>query len=144
VRRLLADTNVFLYALGTEHPLRAPARALIDAAGAGRLSITTTPLVVQEIVHVRAVRRDRSDAVAVAHDVVRMCDPLLIESAGDLSRALELFVRYDRLDPFDSLLAATALNADVDGLVSADRAYAGVRGLSWIDLATLSLTDHEQ
>ncbi len=136
---LVVDTNVFLYAAGSQHPLQSAARALIDAAGAGRVMLTTTALVVQEVVHVRSVRRSRADAVSVAQAVAELCDPLLPVLAEDVELALALFAEYDRLDAFDALLAATALRSGAGGLVSADRAFADVRGLRHHDLATLDL-----
>lgn len=138
---LLLDTNVFVYAMGREHPLREPARALLRAADTGRVVLTTTPEVIQEFTHVFSLTRTRGDAADRALDVSRTCSPLITSREGDVSVALELFKQHDRVDAFDCLLAAIALREQVDGLVSADRAFAAVAYLRWIDLADLDVED---
>lgn len=53
----------------------------------------------------------------------------------DLRDGLRLFEREETLGAFDAVLAATALRAKADALVSADRSFHGVRGLPFVDLA---------
>ncbi|AGL26143.1 hypothetical protein J113_04715 [Mycobacterium tuberculosis CAS/NITR204] len=63
---IVLDTTVLVYAKGAEHPLRDPCRDLVAAIADERIAATTTAEVIQEFVHVRARRRDRSDAAALA------------------------------------------------------------------------------
>lgn len=133
---LLVDANVLVYAVGAEHPLRARALAVFQAAAEDRVRLTTTALVIQEFVHVRARRRGRPDAVALAQEFVRLCDPLTDVEPVDVGLALDLYLAHERMQAFDALLAATALRSGVDGLVSADRAFAEVKELRHHDLAT--------
>ena len=63
---ILLDTTVLSYAVGADHPLREPCRRLLRAHGNGHIEATTTIEVIQEFVHVRARRRSRPDAVALA------------------------------------------------------------------------------
>jgi predicted nucleic acid-binding protein len=137
---ILVDTTVLTYAVGVEHPLREPCRRLLRAHGDGRIEAATTIEVIQEFVHVRARRRSRADAVALARHYVAAL-PLLATRAEDLDLGLGLFEQQTALGAFDSLLAAVALNHGVEALVSADRAFAQVPGLSWVDPATSNL-DH--
>lgn len=137
---ILIDTTVLSYAVGVEHPLRAPCRRLLRAHGDGRIDATTTIEVIQEFVHVRARRRSRADAVALArHYMVAL--PLLVTRAEDLGFGLTLFERQTALGAFDSVLAAVALNHRVDALVSADRAFSDVPELPWVDPATPELDE---
>ena len=53
---IVLDTHVLAYAVGAEHPLRAPSRSVVAAIEAGTLRATTTVGVVQEFAHVRARR----------------------------------------------------------------------------------------
>jgi predicted nucleic acid-binding protein len=138
---LLLDTNVLVYAVGRDHPLRRPAQALLRAADDGRLAITTTPDVIQEFTHVYSLTRPRDETAERALDVARACSPLITSRESDVSVAIELFRRHERIDAFDCLLAATALREGVDGLVSADWAFAAVADLRWIDLADLDVEE---
>jgi predicted nucleic acid-binding protein len=135
---ILLDTTVLSYAVGTEHPLRGPCRWLLQAHGDGRIEATTTIEVLQEFVHVRARRRSRQDAVALARQY-RAAFSLLVTRAEDLDLGLTLFERQTALGAFDSVLAAVALNRHMEALVSADQAYGELPELPWIDPATPDL-----
>ena len=129
---IILDTTVLAYAVGEEHPLRDPCRRLLAAHADGRLEATTTVEVIQEFTHIRARRRTRSDAVALARKYLAAFN-LLVTTPDDLDRGLDLFERHPELGAFDAVLAAVALERRADALVSADRAFASVPGLSWVD-----------
>ncbi len=135
---IVLDTTVLAYAVGIDHPLREPCRRLLAAHGEGRIEATTTVEVVQEFTHIRARRRDREDAARLARRYATAFD-LLLTTPDDLDRGLELFEKHAALGVFDSVLAAVALNRGAEALVSADRAFAAVAGLSLIDPATEAL-----
>jgi uncharacterized protein len=136
---LLLDTNVLVYAVGRDHPLREPAQTLLGAAESRRVAITTTPDVIQEFTHVYSLTRPRDETAERALDFARACSPMVTSRESDVSVAIELFRRHERIDAFDCLLAAIGLREGVDGLVSADRAFGLVSGLTWLDLADLDV-----
>jgi len=129
---IVLDTTVLAYAKGSAHPLRDPCRRLIDAIAVGRLEATSTVEVIQEFVHVRAQRRERSDAAALGRDYIDLLAPLLVPTDEHLRRGLSLFERHNRLGAFDAVLAATALTFDADAFVSADLAFADIDDLPHI------------
>ncbi len=129
---IVLDTTVLVYAKGVEHPLRDPCRRLIDAIARGELEATSTVEVIQEFVHVRAQRRERSDAVALGGDYVDLLAPLLTVDEERLRRGLALFEHNDRLGAFDAVLAAAAIDIDTTALVSADGAFADVPDLTHV------------
>jgi uncharacterized protein len=129
---IVLDTTVLVYAKGADHPLRDPCRRLIDAIAHGRLEATSTVEVIQEFVHVRAQRRERSDAVALGSDYADLLAPLLMVDEERLRRGLALFEHNERLGAFDAILAATAIDLDSSALVSADGAFADVPGLTHV------------
>jgi predicted nucleic acid-binding protein len=132
---IVLDTTVLVYAVGDDHTLREPARSLVQAIEDGTAQATTSVEAIQEFVHVRARRRDRSDAAALGRAYATLLSPLLQPTEGDLADGLRLVEREERLGPFDAVLAATAIAAKADALVSADSTFDGIRGLRWVDLA---------
>lgn len=126
---IVVDTTILVLAVGTEHPLRAAARRLVDLVAARALEATTTPEVVQEFAHVRARRRGRRDAVALAQRYADLFSPLLITEADQLQRGLRLFEEHPELGAFDAILAAAAIATDATALVSADGDFAVVPDL---------------
>lgn len=129
---IVLDTTVLVYALGTEHDLRDPCRALIEAVADGRVDATTTPEVIQEFTHVRARRTDRRDAARTAADYAELLDPLIAVQRHHLVAGLTVFERHVAIGAFDAVLAAVALEAGAHALVSADRAFSDIPGLNHV------------
>ena len=67
--------------------------------------------------------------------------PLLETRLDDLELGLNLFEQHSALGAFHSVLAALTLNRRAEALVSADRAFAEVAGLRWVNPATRDLDD---
>ena len=126
---IVLDTTVLVFAKGADHALRQPCRSLLEAVASGQLDATTSVEVIQEFTHVRARRRGRRDATALARDYADLLGPLLTTSASELRAGLALYEDVLALGAFDALLAATALSAGAEALVSADSAFASVPGL---------------
>lgn len=135
---IVLDTTILAYAVGDEHPLRDPCRHLLTAHGDGLIEATTTVEVIQEFAHIRARRRTRIDAVTLARHYLSAF-VVLVATAEDLDRGLTLFEGHPGLGAFDAVLAAVALDRGAEALVSADRAFASVPNLRWVDPATPAL-----
>lgn len=129
---IVLDTTVLIYAKGAEHPLREPCRRLMASIAAAAIDATTTVEVIQEFVHVRARRRGRADAAAMGRAYAELLEPLLSVTRRDLDRGLELFESVEEIGAFDTVLAAAALHAKADALVSADSAFVRLPGLTHI------------
>jgi predicted nucleic acid-binding protein len=136
---IVLDTTVLVYAKGADHPLREPCRALLEAVGRGALAATTTAEVIQEFAHVRARRRDRSDAAELAAAYLDLLSPLLPVGEEQVLEGLRLFERHPELGCFDAVLAAAAMAAGAEALVSADGAFASVPGLVHVHPGTPAL-----
>lgn len=137
---ILLDTTVLVYAAGGEHPLRAPCRAVVEMVRDGAVRATTTVEVLQEFAHVRARRRPREDAAALARNYAVGLGPLARPDIDDLLDGLALFEASPALGPFDAVLAATARRRGW-ALASADRSFGQVAGLAHLDLAEPSFLD---
>jgi predicted nucleic acid-binding protein len=51
------DTNVFLYAIGAQHPLKAAGQQVLERVGNGTLEAVTSTEVIQEILYPRCGSR---------------------------------------------------------------------------------------
>jgi hypothetical protein len=126
---IVLDTTVLVYAVGADHPLRDPCQLLVRAIADGTILATTTIEVIQEFTHVRARRRDRKDAAAVARDYIELLSPLLIVEETDLREGLRLFEAGSGFGSFDAVLAAAAHAAGAEALVSADTGFSGIAAI---------------
>jgi uncharacterized protein len=129
---IVLDTTVLVYAVGADHPLREPCQQLIRAVADGTVLATTTVEVIQEFTHVRARRRDRKDAAALARDYIELLSPLLIVEETDLREGLRLYEEKSGFGAFDAILAAAAHAAGADALVSADSGFADITAIQHV------------
>ncbi len=136
---ILLDTNVLIYAVGGEHDLQAVAADLVSLAHT--LQLRTTRDVIGEFAHAFARRgRSRQDTTEYVVNWCEAFSPIIVPSEEDFSVAFDLWQEHRRLDVFDATLAAAALRLDAH-LVSADRAYADVPGLNFVELADPDLLE---
>lgn len=132
---IVLDTTVLAYAVGGEHPLRAPCRAIIDAIGDGRITATTIVDVLQEFLHVHARRGRREAAIDHARSCLRLLSPVQEVHTEGFEAALLLLAAHPTLGAFDAVLAAVAIRTPPGVLVSVDRMLAGIPGLRHVDPA---------
>lgn len=137
---ILLDTTVLVYAVGAEHPLRSPCRALAELVRDGTVRATATAEVVQELAQVRCRRRQATEAASRAREYVAGLSPLVHPEQEDLFGGLDLFASSDGLGAFDAVLAATALRRGW-ALASADRSFSHVHGLFHLDPSTATFLD---
>lgn len=126
---------ILAYAMGEEHGLQEPCRRLIEAIGGGHIRATTTPETIQEFVHVRSRRRPRREAASLGRSYADLLSPLVIVDEPTLAEGLSVFGRSRRIGAFDAILAAATIAAQAEALVSADRGFDGIRGLTRWDPA---------
>lgn len=131
----MLDTTILAYAVGSDHPLRSPCRAIVDAIGDGQIRATTTAEVIQDFLHVHARRGRRLDASTMARDYVQLLSPLQPVEVEDLEVASRLFQRHPSLGAFDATLAAVTMRLVGAVLLSADRGFGGIQGLRHVDPA---------
>jgi predicted nucleic acid-binding protein len=121
---IFVDTNVFMYAVGGPHPLRAEARRFFHAALADRETLVTSVEVLQELMHayVPVDRFETLDAaLALARARMGAIWPLLLE---DLEFARVLSDAEEGLGARDLIHLACARRRRASAIKTFDRALA--------------------
>ena len=114
------DTNVFLYAAGGEHPYRAPCQDLLRRIAEGKIDATTSSEVVQEVLYVLTRRGLRTEAVALARNILAVFPNLLEIGAGEMIAACDLLESLPELPARDAVHAATMLTHEITTIITAD------------------------
>ena len=130
--RVYVDTNVFLYAIGTEHRYREPCRSLVRAMSRGSLRGETSVETLQELVHHRR-RHGDPDATERGRQAMALCHVLHALEPPIALAALDLIDRHPSLPTRDAVHAATALTNGVATVLSADQDFDAVTGIIRID-----------
>lgn len=118
------DTNVFVYAVGGEHPLRARARAFFEESLERRQPLATSAEVLQELLHAYLpVQRIGTLDAALALVTATVATVWPVEE-GDVRLARELAEEHAGLGARDLVHLACCLRRNVGEVMTFDRALA--------------------
>lgn len=129
------DTNVFLYAIGAQHPLKAASQRVLERVGEGELDAVSSTEVVQEILYVLTRRGFRETGLKLARHATQLLGGLLPVTQDDLLTACDLIELYPGLSTRDAIHAATMLNNGISEIITADCHFDEVRGIRRLPLS---------
>ena len=128
---IFVDSNIPMYIVGAAHPNKDLARHLLERAIVNRERLVTDAEVLQEILH-RYVAINRRDAIGPAFDaIIGVVDAVLPVERSDVERARNLLATPN-LQARDAIHVAIMQRHDVDRVLSFDRAFDDVPGLTRI------------
>ncbi len=121
---IFVDTNVLMYAVGGQHPLRAEAQSFFEQTLRERTPLATSAEVLQELLHayLPVNRLDTLDA-ALTLATARIATIWSVDP-DDVRLARQLVHGQPELRARDLLHLATCLRRDVEGIKTFDRALA--------------------
>jgi predicted nucleic acid-binding protein len=129
------DANVPMYAIGADHPLKAPCVTILRAIGRGELAATTDTEILQELLHRYVSLGQRARAVEVTTLVADAIPAVASVTQADLRAAMVLIAAHPELPVRDAIHAAVMQRTGVELIISADRHFDAVLGLTRIDPA---------
>jgi predicted nucleic acid-binding protein len=129
------DTAVIMYAAGKPHPLRGPCRQLIEAVVDQGLDGVTSAEVIQEILHRFSTGDRRSVGAAMAESALDVFAPVLPVTEGVMREMPSLFLQYPALTARDLIHLAVCRVHGIDLIISPDRGFDGIEGITRIDPA---------
>ena len=118
---IFVDTNVFMYAVGRDHPLRDPARAFFTDAAHSRTPLVTSAEVLQELAHAYLARMRRETLEAALALVSRSTADVWPLESGDVMLALRLRERHPTLQARDLCHLASCPRRDALAIKTFDQ-----------------------
>lgn len=123
---IFVDTNVFMYAIGKEHPLKAQASEFFRESVLNKVQLCTSAEVLQELLHVYHAENRLSTFKAV----VRLIGELGIEVwpliDEDVYLARQLYERFPALQARDLCHLASCQRRDVNDVMTFDSEFKSV------------------
>lgn len=121
---VFVDTNVFVYAVGSPHPLQAPARDFFREATESGRPLCTSAEVMQELMHLY-LPVDRVETLDRALSLLTRAIPTIwpVEPA-DVRLARALVKDHPGLSARDLVHLASCVRRDVDEAMTFDRGLA--------------------
>lgn len=124
---IFVDTNVFMYAVGREHPLRQPARDFLEHSVESRSRLVTSAEVLQELLHAY-IPTDRIATLDAALTLVRSLTEIWSIEEADVVHARALADRHRALGARDLIHLACCQRRGVSEIKTFDRALASAFG----------------
>lgn len=126
---IFVDTNVIMYAVGREHPLRNEARAFFETAlGDAGPALCTSAEVLQELLHAY-IPVDRWETLDAALNLAESCIPTVHHIGAEDVRAARLIAeRRPHLGARDLIHLAVCRRHGVDEIKTFDRGLAAAFG----------------
>ncbi len=129
----LLDANVVIYAVGRDHPYRAPCRAIISQLGERPHDYAVDAEMLQEVLYVFSNKRDIETGVEVVTRLLDLFPDVIPITAAEIGTATRLIRQLSRLSVRDAIHAAVALEHGLEGIVTTDKAFDHIPGLRRFD-----------
>lgn len=132
---VLLDVNVPMYAGGKSHPYREPCAWILTEVAQGSLAAAIDTETVQEILHHYGASGRLDIAVAMASHLLQIVPTAYPMLLADAQLAIELFRRYGPrgIKARDVIHVAIMQNNGMETIISADRHFDGIEGVTRLD-----------
>ena len=127
------DTNVLIYAQGTEHKYKSACQLIMRAVAADEVYGVTNVEVFQEILYRYARLDKKSIGLQMVENISAVIHETLPVDKIDVLLAIKLMRRYHWLNVRDAIHAASALRNNFKFIISADRHFDRIQGLQRVD-----------
>jgi hypothetical protein len=132
---IFIDSNIPMYLVGSEHPLKVDAQRLLERFIANNERLVTDAEVLQEILH-RYAAIGRKDAIQPAlQSILGVVDEVFPVELRDVERAKDILTGSQRLSARDALHLSIMERSRVSRILSFDSdfdEYPGIQRLSAI------------
>lgn len=129
---ILVDSNIPMYLVGEPHPHKTDAQRLLERLVVANQRLVSDAEVLQEILH-RYTAIGRRDAIQPAFEaLLGVVDEVFPVTAEVVGRAREIVLAAPRLSARDAVHVAVMQHHDVSEILSFDRGFDGVAGVTRI------------
>jgi uncharacterized protein len=134
---IFVDANIPMYLIGSDDRLRVQAQRALERLAGEHRPLVTSSEVLQELLH-RYVSSGHRDAIEPAFDVMRaIVDEVLPVEELDILTAKDLVHAHPKLSARDALHAATMRRREIAEILSFDRGFDAVTGITRLPAAEL-------
>ncbi len=129
----LLDTNIFIYAMGRPHPYKEPCLRIVASLERSLHGYLTNAEVLQEILHVFLRRGEAEDGAKRVRQIMDSVEEVIPIGKDEIYIASRLLIQYPEIDARDAVHAAVVQLHGLEGVVSADRGFDVIRGVTRFD-----------
>jgi predicted nucleic acid-binding protein len=132
------DTNIFLYSVSRDHPLKPASVTAIHRIRDGQITAVINTEIIQEVLYHFQSIKQLPIGIRLAKDVVSISSQIFPVEEIDLSLAIELLESYPKIQTRDAFHAATMIHNGIKEIISTDPHFDLIRQIKRIDPTKLS------
>jgi predicted nucleic acid-binding protein len=132
------DTNIFLYSVGRDHPLKPASVTAIHRIRDGQITAVINTEIIQEVLYHFQSIKQLPVGVRLAKDAVSISAQIFPVGETDLSLAIELLESYPKIQIRDAFHAATMIHNGIKEIISTDPHFDLIKQIERIDPTKLS------
>ena len=129
------DTNIFIYSVGQDHPLKSQCAAVIRRIQSGEFGAILNTEIIQEVLYRYQSINQLQLGIRLAREAMALSSKIIPVTERDLSLALELLESHPQIDTRDAFHAATMINNEIEEIISTDSHFDLIPGIHRIDPA---------
>ncbi len=114
------DTNIFIYSVGKDHPLKAKCEKVLQSIRDERIGGILNTEIIQEILYRYQSIKELPLGIRLAREAILLSSKIFPVTERDLSLALEILESHPQIETRDSFHAATMLNNGIREIISTD------------------------
>ncbi len=127
------DTNIFLYSVGRDHPLKPGCVAVIHRIRDGEITAVINTEIIQEILYHFESIKQLLVGIRLAKDTVSISSRILPVEERDLSLAIGLLESYPKIQTRDAFHAVTMIHNAIKEIISTDPHFDLIHEIKRID-----------
>lgn len=131
------DTNILMYAVGSEHPLKRPSLHILEQVSRGEISAVTDTEVFQEVAYRYWSQQKWPIAVQVLRDYQYLFDEIYPIEKQQLNLYYDLLSKHDFLSPRDAIHVAVMRSHQLTHIYTTDQGFQKIPGLDVLPLTAL-------
>jgi len=126
------DTNIFIYSMGRDHPLRSNCASAIRRIRDQEIRAILNTEIIQEILYRFQSIKELQLGIRLAREAMALSSKILSVTERDLTLAIELLESHPQIDTRDAFHAATMINNDIKEIISTDSHFDLIPGINRI------------
>jgi uncharacterized protein len=131
------DTNIFLYSVGRDHPLKRASITAIRLIRDGQITAVINTEIIQEILYHFQSIKQLPIGIRMAKDAVSISARIFPVKEIDLSLAIGLLESYPKIQTRDAFHAATMIHNGIKEIISTDPHFDLIHEIKRIDPTSL-------
>ena len=132
------DTNIFLYSVGRDHPLKPASVTVIHRIRDDQITAVINTEIIQEILYHFQSIKQLPIGIRLVKEAVSIAARIFPVEEIDLSLAIELLESYPKIQTRDAFHAATMIRNRLKEIISTDPHFDLIHEIKRIDPTKLS------